>query len=513
MWMKQIQRFGSGCGIEIRGEDLHVTAVRSRPKGVSVAGRTALEGFRGRPPEEWGAEYARFLAGLGLSHLSATVSLPRGDVIVRLIHLPPVKRRDELAAAVAYQLESLHPYEPDEIYHSFAPLQEAAEGMTQLPVAVIIAEKAKVDGYADLFEQAGIAVESFTVNAGAFFAGLRVRWDAPPKPFLLANFYDGKLEVYGEGESRSLFSAEFDLEAMPAARALQLAAADLRLQETEPGSLVVCGRDGEGEQGDEETAPGLLERKAAAELLPAPVSAPEGFDLERDAASLAVGLEAACPRLGWRANLLPPERRKGNARWMYVPTAVLSALLLVLAVMFLVRPIFQDRAYAQALAEEISRLQERTAAVDRIERETQERARRAALLRALDRRVRQDLAIISELSRLLPETAWLQQLELEDEGARMTGEAQTAAPLLEIVNRSENVRDAEFLTSLSPVEGGQRFQIGAQRRQSLEHAPLPRPGSEQETLEEQERSGPDSGSATLETLSGAPVTPAEEESP
>ena len=116
-------RVGTGCGIEVRGDDLLVVAAKSRPKGVSVVGRMELARFRERPPHEWGTEYAEFVRDLGLSHLAATVSIPRNDVIVRQIQLPPVKGKD-LAAAVHYQIDTLHPFDEDEVYHAYAPLRD-----------------------------------------------------------------------------------------------------------------------------------------------------------------------------------------------------------------------------------------------------------------------------------------------------------------------------------------------------------------------------------------------------
>ena len=61
MNLKRIFRLGTGCGIEIHGDELRVVAVKSRLSGVSVIGRTQIENFRVRAPQEWGAEYAAFL--------------------------------------------------------------------------------------------------------------------------------------------------------------------------------------------------------------------------------------------------------------------------------------------------------------------------------------------------------------------------------------------------------------------------------------------------------------------
>ena len=479
MDFKKLFRFGTGCGIEIRGDDLLVVAAKSRPKGVSVVGRKCLTRFRDRPPYEWGTEYAAFLKELGLSHLAATVTIPRTDVIVRQIQLPPVKGKD-LAAAVRYQIDTLHPFGEDEVYYSFAPLREVEkEGAGELPVGVVIAEKQKIDYYADLFEGAGIPVSSFSVTAAAFFAGVRVRWDAPPTPFLITDFHGQQLEIYGEGTNRPLFSAEFDLAVLPPTRALQLACSDLRLEGDESAVLAVCGErpvsdraSGVSGEEDSEAPPAehfaldaetSFEKRPVSEILPAPIDAPIEFDVRRDAVALAVALEAACPRLGWRANLLPEARRQASSRWMYAPTVVLGSMLFLLLVGFLVRGTIQDGAYIQALQAEQARLAETVEKAHTSTASIGDARRRIDHLQSLARRTEADMRVLAELSELIPNTAWLRELTLDDSGIQITGEAQSAAPLLGRLNDSRFLAEAAFSTSLREIDEGQRFQIAAIR--------------------------------------------------
>src|SRR6266542_1646869 len=114
MDVKRILAFGSGVGIEIRGNDLEIAVVRVRPASVEVTGRTTIRGFRERPAADWGRDYVHFLKTRGASHLSATVLLPRHEVIVRQLSLPGVAPKD-LTAAIAFQLDSLHPYGDEEV--------------------------------------------------------------------------------------------------------------------------------------------------------------------------------------------------------------------------------------------------------------------------------------------------------------------------------------------------------------------------------------------------------------
>jgi Tfp pilus assembly protein PilN len=530
MNLKRIFRLGTGCGIEIRGEDLVVVAAKSRPAGVSVLGRTKLEGFRNRPPRDWGAEYAAFLKDHGLSHLSATVALPREDVIVRQLLLPPVSRK-ELAAAVRYQLDGLHPFGEDEVYHAFAPLRDPGEGKGQLPVAVAIAEKSRVDGYINLFEAAGVAVASFTVADAALAAALRIRWDSPPRPFVFAQFRNGTIEVYGEAEERPLWSAQFDLSSMSPLKALQVTAGELRLDPEQPAALVVCGdstlqSDHADSHGDRESdsgaetlsteIPAAFQLRSVVELLPAPLQAPAGFDVRREATALAVALESACPRLGWRANLLPQEHRKSDSRWMYAPTAALALALVLLAVAFAVRPLIQDRRYLAALGSESARLEQIVHNVEQTEQQSGHARRRLAHLRDVRRRAEADLRVLRELSERIPNDVWLQSLEINDNGAQLAGEGPAAAPLLALLSGSTNLTDASFASSLVKTDTGERFQIAARRRPPGESPPQSAAQAPPATAPAPSAAEPPPGAAsseqgeTLNTVAGAEPGSAQE---
>src|SRR5205814_10568457 len=85
--LKKWLAFGRGAGIEIRGphgaEALRVTAVRVRPGGATKLGELTIDDAGHHAAGVWGTEYGAFLREHGLSHVAATVLLPRRDVIVR----------------------------------------------------------------------------------------------------------------------------------------------------------------------------------------------------------------------------------------------------------------------------------------------------------------------------------------------------------------------------------------------------------------------------------------------
>src|SRR5262245_38707866 len=138
---------GTGVGAEISGKNLLLTATKVRPGGIDVLGVLTIERFEERPAGEWAGEYSAFLKSCGGKHLSATVVLPRSEVIVRQLALPGVKD-DDVPSAISYQLDSLHPYPEDDVVFDWARVGGG-------PVVVIgIVRKDLVARYLNLFAEA-----------------------------------------------------------------------------------------------------------------------------------------------------------------------------------------------------------------------------------------------------------------------------------------------------------------------------------------------------------------------
>src|SRR5262249_35286835 len=252
---------GSGVGIEIGANDLEVAAAQVRFARVRVVGRLTIANFAARPAAEWGVEYARFLKSTGMTGMSATVLLPRQDVIVRQVAFPGVAPKD-IDSAIRFQLDSLHPYGDDEISWGWSPLASGS-------ILVGIVRRSTEERYHQIFTEAGIAVASFTFSAAAVHAAIRLNGAASGSGFVaMSRAASGAVEVYGESASRPVFSAEFDVAPQ---RAAVLALSELRLP---PG-----------------TEPLALEQ-----VLPHPEINPVENDLSRNALPYATALAGACPR-------------------------------------------------------------------------------------------------------------------------------------------------------------------------------------------------------------------------
>jgi hypothetical protein len=428
--LRQLLAFGSGVGIEIGGDTLEVIAARVRPSKIQVLGRLLIGNYAARPAAEWGADYARFLKTLGMGHLSATVLLPRREVIVRQMALPGVAGKD-VESAIRFQMDTLHPYGEEDVVWGSSRLAFGS-------VLVGIVRRQVVDHYRALFSEAGILVNSFTFSAAAVHAAIRLNGAGRGEGFIaFGRTATGGVEVYGESPARPVFSAEFNLTPQ---RAAVLALAELRL-------------------------PPDTEALTLEQVLPKPAVNPVENDLSRNALPYATALAGACPLLAPSANVLPPEHRRSSSRAILIPTLVLAGLLLLLAGGMFAWSKYTDSKYLASINAEIARVEpvaNRAMALDR------QIGKARAQTQQLDRfraQTRLDLDALNELTRIIEPPAWTSVIDLSREMARITGEARDASPLVKLLDSSPFFENSapDFINRANNGAAGEMFQIHTSR--------------------------------------------------
>jgi hypothetical protein len=425
---RKLLAFGSGVGIEIGPASLEVAVTRVRPNKVQVLGRMTVHDYANRPAAEWGSEYGRFLKACGADRLSATVLLPRREVIVRQLTLPGVATRD-LEGAIRFQLDTLHPYGDDEVVWGWSRVDPNS-------VLVGIALRRTVERYVQLFVEAGIAVHSFTFSAAAVHSAIRLNGAAHGQGFVaLSRSATGAVEVYGESASKPVFSAEFDL---PPERATSLALSELRL---------AAG-----------TSPVALQ-----DVLPRPSVNPVMNDLAQNALPYATALSGACPRLTEPVNVLPPEFRKFNSRAVFIPTIVLGVLLLLVAISMFVYSGWSEKQYLKQIDAQIARLEPMRRKADSLDKDTERARARALLLDDFRKQTRMDLDALNELTHLLEPPAWSNNIGIARDSIRVAGETPQTSQLVRILDASPFFEKTEIQMS-APRATGEAFQIKTNRR-------------------------------------------------
>lgn len=416
--------FGAGAGIEITGprgaETLRVSAVRVRPTGARVLGGFSIENAAQQPAADWGQAYSAFLKKLGLSHVLATVLIPREDVIVRQISVPGVSDKD-LASAVGFQMDGLHPYSEDDVVSSWARLPGTST------VLVAIARRSTLERYISWFSEAGIKVASFTCAPAAIFSARRFYSADVLPPVIAIEESNGRVELYGESPAKNIFSASFD---SAPERAIALACAELRL---DPATY-------------------STETRSFHALLGADPALP-----------YAAALAGACPHLSLNVNLLPVAQRASSSRAFWIPTAVASGLVLLAAVALAAYPAFADGRYLRSLNAEIAKVEPRAMLAAKLDKDTEKVRQRIILLDQIKKQSKMDMDVIGEMTKVLPPPIWLNTLEINRKQVTVAGETDQAAPLLKQIDASPFFETSEFAMQPMRSQTGEMFRIRTNR--------------------------------------------------
>jgi hypothetical protein len=421
-WRKALV-FGTGFGIAIGPRNLDAALAKSRPSGAVLKGETGIADFRTRPAAEWGAELSRFLAAHGESRLAATVLLPRDEVIVRTLNLPGVADKD-VQAAIELQVETLHPWGDEEV----------AWGWSRAGVNSILAglaRKSVLDSYETLFSEAGISLAAVTFSPAVMYSSLRI-WSAATGS-LLCYGTTNRTEVYGESESRGVYSAGFSTDVE---RALSISRAELRLPADYPAQTF-------------------------SEALPAAANGRTALSPQAWAAALA----GSTARGAKFANLLPPERRVTPNRLRYaIPVALGTLLAAALIVAFVIAPSMEDRKYREELNRAVGRLEPAALRVQNLDKQIAATRARITALDDFRQRSQSDLDVLNELTRLLPPPVWTSVIEIYPDSVLIAGEADQAAPLLKIIDSSSLFQNSEFAASVTRGKDSEFFRIKTIRR-------------------------------------------------
>lgn len=426
--VRLLARFGTGVGISAEGRDLEICVARVRPRQARLLGCVRIERFREKPASLWGREVAALLASLHASHLAAWLVLPRHEVIVRHLRLPGVADPDA-PAAIAFQLDALHPFGEEDVVYDARRIGRGAS------FAVAVAERRVIDFYTALFAEAGVKLAGLTFSGSAVFVSSRLYQPPPAGGFLAARTLpaepDPLVEFYGESPAFPLFSAVFD---MPAARAAELASAELRLDPEAP-------------------------RLTWPDLLPKPA----GNEAAAPGAAWAAALAAACPHLGAPLNLLPQGLRAASSRAQYLPSAVLAGALLVLGGALLAENAFAERHYLKDLEAEAARLTPQAQRVEKLDRELAAAVQRIELLDNFRRRTRGHLDVLLELTEMIEPPGALNSLQIAPGHVSLWGESEKADELLKKLEASPRFAGVEFSAPLTRGAGGDVFRIRARR--------------------------------------------------
>ncbi|MGK2951264.1 MAG: PilN domain-containing protein [Thiobacillus sp.] len=161
-------------------------------------------------------------------------------------------------------------------------------------------------------------------------------------------------------------------------------------------------------------------------------------------------------------NLLPARLRPKPSRAAYWLYAAMAGVTLALFAVLLATPLWKKREVVIALHPVLAQAQQQADAVDALKQE-QERLLAEYNFPTEHKLVTPaKVALLEEVTRILPDNTWLQQLEIHGTEISMQGNTGSSARLIGLFEQAALLENAHFKSPLVKVQGGEeRFQLAA----------------------------------------------------
>ncbi len=391
--------------------------------------------------EDAPAKVAAFLDRHRLREARVMACLPREAVLVRFLNLP-VEAETQLAKVVGYQLGSLHPYKDDQVYWDCAVVDRDAKAK-QITVMVVLAEKSQVNRCKEALQELGLRLTGVTLAAAAM--AVLVKPLLPPTALIVCGRSSG-VELLSFRQGNLCATQEIPLEPSASAkerfdREWHRALAALPVSDPAALPWFVCGS----------LPASFSEFLQGASPLPAPKlnlskrPGSTGFEWPALAAAYAGVIRDASPSI----NLLPAEERWQPHPGARLPIYALGATAALLALTLASHAWIERALYNRALESTLRRLEVPAQQLRRQNQETSSLETRAAVLDNLRAGNWQKLHLLQQLTRLLPDGTWLQELQINEDTVEINGFSSHAADLVPPLENSPYFTQVEFTSPIT----------------------------------------------------------------
>lgn len=367
---------------------------------------------------------------------------PREGFLVRFLDLPG-EAESQLARVIGYQIDTLHPFQGTPISWDSAVVARDAK-TKQIRVMIAIAEQSALDRRSQALKELGLRVDCLTPAAAPLAGILNALL---PEMALVVLGRGSRIELFGFRQGSLVAAQELASDANPAQRLqreLHAFGSVLPPEASKTIPTFTCGPI-------PEALSGVLAETKSLPLPKLPISAPPRFDVEAMLPALAASYAGLRRKPSPALNLLPIESRLRPSRWGRVPVYALGASAMLLGLMLLAHGLIETALYGRALDRQIQRLRSQAEAAGQRNEQVARLSERVKLLESLRGETWQKLHIMRELTTLLPDGTWAQDLQVGQGSVEFSGYSNRAAELIQPLENSPYFSQVEFA---SPITRG-----------------------------------------------------------
>lgn len=406
------------------------------------------------PPEEEREEREAQIIGLVNGFVSrhsirrdrAHLSIPRQKVIGRFIRLP-IATRENLRKVIEYELTKYTPFKPEEVFFDYVLLKEEKDWMT---LFAAFAKRSEIESTLSLLKKIGIrpvSIQLSTTSALNLFFYNRMPEEGEVSVLLDLN--DSYIEMnllkgtdWKESFPLSSYAAPWESEIV---RAYERSG--IKPSSNNPLRFYVYGV-----RGDDGHLSALQKAGGLKEVLRPPL---ENMTLPKDRTKLpqiypSIGTSLSGlikPKVDF--NLLPLEWRKKKRK---IGKPILIGLMVLLIFFGLSQGVgfyLQSRDELASTKEEVKRKKPEVEAVERLQKEREGLAKEISELEKFRSEEVSKIEMLRELTRLLPDAAWIWNLKYNGKEVELSGYADSASDLIPLLDKSPLFEKVEFLAPVT----------------------------------------------------------------
>jgi general secretion pathway protein L len=451
--------FQASVGIHIESNRVSLVYLKRSLKGFCLAAN-AIYPLGKEDPEEKTAEIRRLINEFLWEHRipSADIFLgiQRDLTILRYIELP-IAVKENLRGTLGYEMEKYVPFPAGDIYFDCQIIAEDKEA-NKLKVLLIGVKKELIDPYPDRENQLGEGISGIEINSTALVNYFSYKPNTPnADTYAIVCLGSEHLELSLVKKRLLNYSRHVKID-KKAGSLQRLVLEELELLRKtlgpEQGRLEVvwCGPDAD-------SVVELLKEREDVSLRPLELSR---TGIPSDVMATAYGLALkGIQKAPMDINLLPAGLRKKVSKIGYYTMFVLAVLFILSILAWGGGNILHQKRVSDKLDSEIKQLGAEVAGINRTQARLKELENKIDAINTLRQRHVPVLSVLLDLSKEIPEGAWLDRLAITDKGGDIEGHADSASALIPLLAASPLLKDVAFLSPITKgKDGKERFRIG-----------------------------------------------------
>ncbi|MBI4446507.1 MAG: PilN domain-containing protein [Acidobacteria bacterium] len=452
----------SALGVEVRGADLFLATVKKGLQDYVLKNYSRIENFQSLAAGELRSRILQYVRSNGFNRENVILGIPREQVIVRTLQLP-LEVEENLDRVVRFQMEKFEPSEEEGSYYDYVLIHRDME-QKKLLLQIYMVPKKILDSTLQILAAAQLLPAAVRISSAGLYQLFTIHEDGFPQKNgnLLIKIEPGSAEFVWFNSTRFVSDSAI-LEESPSLECLWKALDQFlsRLAATDEGVSKIYLAGSLGKQ----FLPEFRTRYGSCELMEEKLSikgkTPAQFPVFANSVGLAVSALVRNPAT--RFNLIPTEKRVVGERPSLIPTALLTLLVILMGIAVGTREHLQRRQVIEGLDRQIASIKPQVDQVMELRQRIERTQAQIAELQELMKGRQRVLSVLKELTEKIPESAFLQNVNIAGDKVNITGYADSASTLLPVLLNSKYLKSVEsrYITPDRSMGNKEKFNFEA----------------------------------------------------